>query len=125
MRKWGGGLRIAIVDDEYYALEGLRIKLSELDGVEVVGRYEDGELFLQEIDQISADLVLLDVEMPKLNGFQVQARLKELGLPIQVIFISAYSHYGEQISKTDALDYIVKPASRERLKQALEAASRA
>lgn len=112
-------MRVAIVDDEYYALEGLRIKLSEIDGVEIVGMYEDSELFLKEIDAIRPDLVLMDIEMPKLNGFQVQERLKELGNQANVVFVTAYSHYADRISKTGALDYIVKPVTRERLEEAL------
>lgn len=112
-------MRVAIVDDEYYALEGLRIKLSEIDNVELVGMYEESELFLKEINETQPDLVLLDIEMPKLNGFQVQEQLGEIGNSAKVIFVTAYSHYAEWISKTGALDYIVKPVTRERLVEAL------
>lgn len=115
----GDGLRVAIIDDEYYALEGLRIKLSELDGIEVVGMYEDSELFLEVLDEARPDIVLLDIEMPKLNGLQVQEKMKGLGNQAKVVFVTAYSDYGEQIATTDALDYIVKPVSRERLEEAL------
>lgn len=107
------------MDDEYYAIEGLRVKLSEIDGVEIVGMYEDSELFLEEINATRPDLVLLDIEMPKLNGFQVQEQLGEIGNSAKVIFVTAYSHYAEWISKTGALDYIVKPVTRERLVEAL------
>lgn len=107
------------MDDEYYALEGLRIKLSEIDNVELVGMYEESELFLKEINETQPDLVLLDIEMPKLNGFQVQEQLGEIGNSAKVIFVTAYSHYAEWISKTGALDYIVKPVTRERLVEAL------
>lgn len=113
-------MKVAIVDDEYYTLEGLRIKLSELEDIELVGMYEDGEQFLKELDAIKPDLVLLDIDMPKLNGFQVQAKLKELEAETQVVFVTAYSnHYETQIIKTDALDHIVKPVTMERLEEAL------
>lgn len=120
--KRGDFLRVTIVDDEYYALEGLRIRLAELDGVELVGMYEDSEQFLEEVQLIQPDLVLLDIEMPKVNGFQVQERLKELGIPAQVIFVTAYSHYAEQIARTDAVGHLLKPVAREKLESAMEKA---
>ena len=119
----GNSMKVAIVDDEYYALENLRIKLSALEDVEIVGMYEDSVQFLKAVDTIRPDLVLLDIEMPKLNGFQVLAKLKELEAATQVIFVTAYSHYGAQISATDAVDYMVKPVTLERLEEALTKAS--
>lgn len=112
-------MKVAIVDDEYYALVGLRIKLSEMEDVEIAGIYEDSAEFLKEVDTTRPDLVLLDIAMPKMNGFKVAAWIKEHELPTMVIFVSAYDHYAERISETDAVDYIVKPVTNERLEKAM------
>lgn len=112
-------MRVAIVDDEYYALEGLRIKLSKLEDVELVGMYEDSRTFMDEIVRKNPEVVLLDINMPKKNGIEVAIWMKELGLATMVIFVSAYDNYAERISEIGAVDYIVKPVTMERLEEAL------
>lgn len=112
-------MKIAIVDDEYYALEGLRIKLSKLEDVELVGMYEDSRTFMDEIVRKNPEVVLLDINMPKKNGIEVAIWMKELGLATMVIFVSAYDNYAERISEIGAVDYIVKPVTMERLEEAL------
>lgn len=115
-------MKVAIVDDEYYTLEGLRIKLSELEDIELVGMYEDSRTFMDEVVRKEPEVVLLDINMPKMNGFQVADWMKEFGLKTSVIFVSAYDHYAERISEIDAVDYIIKPVTLERLEEALDKA---
>lgn len=108
-------MRVVLVDDEFYALEVLKIKLQELENIELVGTFEDSKKFLSEVDQIRPDLVLLDIEMPKMNGFEVLKKLQELQRRPKVIFVTAYSHYRDRIAASDAIGYIVKPVTREQL----------
>lgn len=112
-------MRVVIVDDEYYALQGLKIKLSEIKDVELVGVYDDSTKFLNDVSLLNPDLVLLDIEMPKKNGFEVIIEMKKLGLKAMVIFVTAYSHYKDKISSTDALGYVLKPFTVEQLHKAI------
>lgn len=112
-------MKVVIVDDEHYALQGLKMKLECIDGVEIVGMYDDSELFLREFADVKPEVVLLDVEMPKKNGFDVLGEILDMGLSPNVIFVTAQSHYAVQAFEVNALDYVVKPVSVERLTKAL------
>ncbi len=112
-------MKVVIVDDEYYALEGLKIKLSEIEDIEIGGAYEDSIKFLDEVGTIKPELVLLDVDMPKKNGFEVLSCLRDKEIKVPVIFVTAYRYYKEEILSTNAVDYIIKPVTRERLEEAV------
>lgn len=112
-------MRVVIVDDEYYALQGLKIKLSEIKGVELVGVYDDSTKFLSDVLMLNPDLILLDIEMPKKTGLEVLSEMRKLGVGAMVIFVTAYSHYQEKISSTDALGFMLKPFTVEQLHKAI------
>ena len=112
-------MRVVIVDDEYYALQGLKIKLSEIKGVELVGVYDDSTKFLSDVLMLNPDLILLDIEMPKKTGLEVLSEMRKLGVGAMVIFVAAYSHYQEKISSTDALGFMLKPFTVEQLHKAI------
>lgn len=113
-------MRAVLVDDEYYALQNLKIKLSEINTVEVVALYESGAACLEEIERIRPDVVFLDIEMPELDGFTFLERLTDTGQMPHIIFMTAYSHYAVKAFEYHATDYLVKPVSIERLTKALE-----
>jgi DNA-binding LytR/AlgR family response regulator len=113
-------MRVLIVDDEPPARERLRRLLTEIETVEVVGEADDGQRAVELIEALSPDLVLLDIQMPKLNGFEVIEALED---PPPVIFVTAYDEYAIRAFEVNALDYLLKPFSRERLAQALRRAS--
>lgn len=108
-------MKAIIVDDEYYALEGLRMELEDIGGVEVIGTYESGSHLLSEIDQLSPDIIFLDIEMPEMNGFQVLDYLLQKGVEASIVFVTAYSQYAVKAFEINAVDYIVKPVARDRL----------
>lgn len=114
-------MRILIVDDEPAARRRLAIMLEELD-VEIVGEAGNGVEALQLVRERAPDVILLDIRMPEVDGFDVVRHLPE-PRPL-VIFQTAYHEYALKAFDHEAVDYIVKPVALERLKRALERAER-
>lgn len=113
-------MNVVLVDDEYYALQGLKMELEEIGGVQITGLYEDPSSMLAEIAELRPDLIFLDVEMPQMDGFEVFARLMDLGCTSNVVFVTAYTQYAVRAFEINAVDYIVKPVTRARLEKTLE-----
>jgi two-component system LytT family response regulator len=109
-------LRVMIVDDESPARSLLREYLSAEPGVEVAGECTNGFEAVKAIGEHAPDLVLLDVQMPKLDGFEV---LELLERPPAVVFVTAYDEYALKAFEVHAVDYVLKPVARERLSEAL------
>lgn len=114
-------MRVLIVDDEGPARRQLRELLATEAGVEIIGEAADGAEAVERIERDEPDLVLLDVEMPELDGFGVLAAIADERLPL-VIFVTAFSHYALQAFDAQALDYVTKPVSRTRLAAAIDRA---
>jgi two-component system LytT family response regulator len=115
-------MRILIVDDEPLARERLERLLADVEGVELTGQAEDGVQAVEMIEQERPDLVLLDVQMPGLDGFGVIETLEE---PPPIVFVTAYDEYAIRAFEVNALDYLLKPVSRERLEKAIRRAREA
>lgn len=114
-------IRALIVDDEAAARRRVRQFLSELPDVEVVGECENGCDAVTRIVEESPDLLLLDVQMPGLDGFGVIERVGPGKVPA-VIFITAYDEFALRAFDACALDYLLKPFGRERFQRAVERA---
>jgi two-component system LytT family response regulator len=112
-------LRTLIVDDEAPARERLRRLLYNNSLVELIGEADDGIKAVELIDEENPDLVLLDIQMPKLDGFGVIRTLQKLPL---IIFVTAYDEYAIRAFEVNALDYLLKPFTRVRLERAVERA---
>jgi two-component system LytT family response regulator len=110
-------LRVMIVDDESPARSLLREYLAAEPGVAVAGECTNGFEAVKAIGEHAPDLVLLDVQMPKLDGFEV---LELLDAPPMVVFVTAYDEYAVRAFEVHAVDYLLKPVSGERLHAALE-----
>ena len=115
-------MRILLVDDEQPARERLKRLLADIEGVELVGEAEDGPKAVELIEREQPDLVLLDIQMPGLDGFGVIEALEE---PPPIMFVTAYDEYAIRAFEVNALDYLLKPFSRERLEQAIHRAQEA
>jgi two-component system LytT family response regulator len=110
-------LRIVLVDDEEPARLGLRQDLEAIGGVEIVGECANGFEAVKLVGDAAPDAVFLDVQMPKLDGFEV---LELIGSAIPVVFVTAYDEYALRAFEVHAVDYLLKPASRDRLAEALD-----
>jgi two-component system LytT family response regulator len=111
-------IRALIVDDEPLAREGVRMLLAEDAEVTVIGECSNGREAVISIIERAPDLIFLDVQMPEMSGFEV---LEEVGIdkmPV-VIFVTAYDKYALQAFEVHALDYLLKPFTKERFLKAL------
>jgi two-component system LytT family response regulator len=114
-------LTALIVDDEPLARERLMGLLSAEPDIEVLGECRDGEEAVSVIHDRHPDLVLLDVEMPRMNGFQVIDTIGADEMPM-VIFVTAYDQHAIRAFEVRALDYLLKPFDRTRFTDALQRA---
>jgi two-component system LytT family response regulator len=115
----GSALRVLIVDDEPLARDNLRIALQSLSDVQVVGESIDGESAVEAIDSLDPDVVLLDVQMPGLDGFGVVDRVGVSNMPT-VVFVTAFDAHAVRAFQVHALDYILKPFDDTRLREVLD-----
>ena len=114
-------LRVLIVDDEPVARRRLRRLLRGLPDVEVAGESGDGRSAVTAIRALAPDVVLLDVQMPEIDGFEVLRASPAEPLPA-VIFVTAFDRYALRAFEVHALDYLLKPVSGERLAGAIDRA---
>jgi two-component system LytT family response regulator len=112
-------LRAVIVDDEELARAYLRELLQAHAGIEIVSECANGFEAVKAVNELSPDLLFLDIQMPKLDGFEV---LELIDAQPAVIFVTAYDQYAMRAFEAQALDYLLKPFSAERLQRALERA---
>lgn len=113
-------IRAVIIDDEPHSIETLRWKIENYcPEVEVVAAFDSPNEGVQYLRDHACDMLFLDIEMPRLNGFDV---LEEIGapLPFDVVFTTAYDNFGIQAVKFSALDYLLKPVQNKELREAVE-----
>src|SRR5689334_25127650 len=114
-------MKILIVDDETLARQYLAEQLSTIDGIVVVGQAANGFEAVKMAEELTPDLMLLDVQMPKLSGFEV---LELLGPRAPaVIFVTAFDEFALRAFQVHAVDYLLKPVEPPRLAAALERAA--
>lgn len=109
-------LRVVIVDDEEPARLAMRQDLVALGGVEILAECANGFEAVKVVGESPPDVLLLDVQMPKLDGFDV---LELVGPDVPVVFVTAYDEFALRAFEVHAVDYLLKPYSRERLAEAL------
>lgn len=113
-------IKAIIIDDEPLARELIKAYLKTSALVEVVAECGDGFEGLKSVRELKPDLVFLDVQMPKLTGFEF---LEVLDDPLNIIFTTAYDEFAIKAFENNAVDYLLKPFSKERLEEAVEKAA--
>ncbi len=111
-------LRAIIVDDEELARQVLREQLGDVGGVEVVAECANGFEAVKSITELKPDLLFLDIQMPKLDGFEVLELIDDR--TASVIFVTAYDQFALKAFDSHAVDYLLKPFAADRLTKALE-----
>ena len=109
-------IKAIIIEDEPPARELVKNYLSDFDFIELIGEYDNGFDGLKAINEKKPDVVFLDVQMPKLTGFEM---LEVLEYQPEIIFTTAYDQYAIRAFEQNAVDYLLKPFSRERFGEAI------
>jgi two-component system, LytTR family, response regulator LytT len=116
----GGDLRAIVVDDEQLARDELCFLLQQLGGIDVAAQAGNGIDALTVIEEYQPDLVMLDVQMPGLTGFEVARRVVEAGMECQIVFVTAFDQYALDAFEVNAVDYLLKPVEPGRLATAVD-----
>ena len=116
-------IRILLVDDEDLARQRLRALLGKRSDFEIIGECATGTEAVSSIRSLRPDVVLLDVQMPELDGFDVISEIGPSNMPT-VIFTTAYDDYAIDAFEVGAMDYLLKPVDAERFNRTLDRASR-
>jgi len=114
-------LRVIIVDDEPLARERVRTFLADEPDVDMVAECADGAEAVAQIEKLRPDVLFLDVQMPRLNGFEVLEAIAPDALPI-VVFTTAHDAHAIRAFEVSAVDYLLKPFKQPRFRKALERA---
>lgn len=118
-------MRCVAVDDDALALSFLEAILDKISGVELIAAFDDQVRALDEIPEISPDLIFVDINMPGIDGLSFLARLAERMSPLPlVVFATAHSEFAVEAFDTQAVDYVMKPFSVARIEQATVRAQR-
>lgn len=112
-------LRTIIVDDEPLAVERLEILCQAEPGIEVVGSASDGVAALRLAQQLSPDLMFLDIGMPQMDGINAARALALMDRKPAIIFVTAYDNFAVEAFDLDVVDYVLKPVSADRLGRAI------
>jgi two-component system, LytTR family, response regulator len=116
-------MKILIADDEPVARQVLREHVESIPSLEIAGEASTGKETLQRILDWDPDVVLLDQQMPELDGLAVVRSLRGAHTPL-IIFVTAYEQHALEAFEVGAVDYLLKPVRRERLEKAIEKARR-
>jgi two-component system LytT family response regulator len=107
-----------LVDDEPHALQALERQLAEFSQIVILARCENGLQVIKAVQELSPQVIFLDIQMPKLDGFDVLELLGECAPAI--VFVTAHDDYAVRAFDENALDYLLKPVSAERLRKTID-----
>jgi two-component system response regulator AlgR len=115
-------LKILIADDEPLATERLQLLLARCDGIDLVGTASDGEGAVRMAQALHPDVLLLDIEMPGLDGIDVARAITAADSSPAVVFVTAFDRFAVAAFEVAAVDYLMKPVEPARLQRALDRA---
>ena len=114
-------MKVLIVDDEAIARQVLREYLEEMPGVGIVGEASNGLEAVERVARLKPDVILLDMQMPEMDGFGVARNLAGRSVPV-IIYVTAFDQHALRAFEAGAVDYLLKPVREDRLAAALEKA---
>jgi two-component system, LytTR family, response regulator len=109
-------MKAIIIEDEKPARELIQFYAKDIPGLDIIGEYDNGFSGLKGINELKPDLVFLDIQLPKINGFELLEILDEQP---HIIFTTAFDEYAIQAFEKNAVDYLLKPFSKERFLEAV------
>lgn len=112
-------MRVLLIDDEELALDVLERMLSKIEGIEIVGKYADPQFAFQELARLQVEVIFLDMDMGEVHGIEFAERLMADYSHIEILFVTAYPQFALEAFEVNAIDYLLKPVSIERLKRAI------
>ncbi len=112
-------IKVLIIDDESLAREIIKKYLADNDRISIIGECSNGFDAIKKINEEKPDIIFLDVQMPKINGFEMLELIDE---PPIIIFTTAFDQYALKAFEVNAADYLLKPFSKERFDEAVEKA---
>lgn len=110
-------IQVIIVDDERAALIELKYLLKKFEAVTVIGMYTTPSKVVDVVISLQPQVVFLDIEMPKMNGFELAEKILEVSPNVKIVFTTAFDEYAIRAFDINAVDYILKPISEKRLEQ--------
>ncbi|MGN7762308.1 response regulator [Paenibacillus sp. 22594] len=113
-------MKAILIDDEKPALQHLERLLTKDGRLKISGKYTSARLGLQHLQQDKADVVFLDIGMPEMNGLEAAEHIAALDRGIQIVYITAYTEYAIEAFEQNAVDYLLKPVTTQRLSKTLE-----
>lgn len=114
-------LKAIIADDELLAREGLRLLLSADEEIQVIAECSNGRETVMALQELQADVLFLDIQMPGMDGFAVVEQVGIAQMPV-IVFVTAHDHYALKAFDVEALDYLTKPLKPERMEATLRRA---
>ena len=109
-------LKAILIDDERLALRQLKLTLEQIDGIDVIGLYQDPMESVHDAANRRPDVAFIDIQMPEINGMEVGLLLQEKVPGIELVFVTAYDQYAVRAFELNAVDYLLKPIQKHRLK---------
>ncbi|MFC3803497.1 response regulator [Cohnella sp. GCM10012308] len=115
-------MRAIIIDDEQPAIDLLRILLASDGRTEVVATFRRPSEALERLGELAPDVIFLDVHMPSMSGLELAERLfaRYPGLEADIVFVTGYGHYAIEAFRLNAINYLLKPADEERVRQTVD-----
>ena len=113
-------IRCILLDDENEAIDRLESLLLKIEGVEILSKFTNAILAIEDVLSKKPDLVFIDVEMPRKTGFEIVEDIRSNHCYPTFIFVTAYNQYAIAAIKKAAFDYLVKPVSLDELKQSVQ-----